>query len=225
MTRPTKKKNIYLIGPLLLESKLVNQHLKDEPADYIVYIDAGLQFKEEIKTEANSYSLGDGDGPTDLRFPRHYADQLDKRFPPSKDQSDLELALKHLEQTLNFGLELNYEIKCFGLWGGRLDHQLANLGVCYHWLKSFPQTVHFSHYNHEKIYALICHGYFEMQYSGLFSLFNLDHDNSIDLSGDVKYKITQSRPYPLSSLGLSNEASGLIKINGASPYIFIFPEE
>ncbi len=66
--------------------------------------------------------VGDGDSisPPALAFCCNQGVEM-KRFPPQKNETDGELAM---EEALHRGAE---EIWLFGAFGGRLDHQLANI--------------------------------------------------------------------------------------------------
>lgn len=85
--------------------------------DYVIAVDGGFAHLEALGIKPDM-ALGDFDSlgyvPKCARV---------SRFPPDKDASDLELALKR-------AFALNYEeVVVYGALGGRLDHTIANIQI------------------------------------------------------------------------------------------------
>ena len=89
--------------------------------DYVVACDGGLRHCDRMKVRPD-YIVGDLDSaPKDVLG--RYFDVPVLRFPAEKDQTDLEIALEHV-----CSLKAK-EIVILGGFGGRFDHQLANVYV------------------------------------------------------------------------------------------------
>ncbi|MEC7274775.1 MAG: hypothetical protein VXV96_00515 [Bdellovibrionota bacterium] len=195
---------IILLGPTSLRS--ISLHPKNAP---IVFIDGGLLHKDQLELCDHPllFSIGDGDSSKAT---------LDHHFPEDKDVSDFALALDRFkdEESLHF--------HCYGLYGERLDHQLANLGEA---CKVVASNHHrFTFYDETgQRRAAIATGENEFQAHALVSVFSLTLA-SLKLTGEIKYQgeFTLS---PLSSLGLSNKAYGTFSLSSDQPLIITFSDE
>ena len=89
--------------------------------DYIIACDGGLRHCDRMKVRPD-YIVGDLDSASEDILGRYF-DVPVLQFPAEKDQTDLEIALEHV-------CGLNAEsIVILGGFGGRFDHQLANVHV------------------------------------------------------------------------------------------------
>jgi len=237
MTQQSIQRNIYLIGPVYPAkiatqfTKLLNQQIKETKLEHIIYIDAAVQLQTQIKDINNSslqFSVGDADGEA-LGGEESYAHLLNELHPSSKSQSDLALALEYL---LNKEIKNNaqdtsiFNIHAYGLWGERFDHQLANMGEYFNFLKHAPTQTRITIYSIQeqtlKKEALVTRGPYQDTYHGCFSVFQLEQ-KPLSIAGAVRYPLNQHKLDTLCSLGLSNEAFGEFSIEGDGPYMLIFP--
>ncbi len=237
MTQQSIHRHIYLIGPVYPAklatqfTKLLNQRIKETKLDHIIYIDAAVQLQTQIQDINNStlqFSVGDADGET-LEDEKSYAHLLNELHPSSKSQSDLALALEYL---LEKEIKINdqdtdiFNIHAFGLWGERFDHQLANIGEYFTFLKQAPTQTRITLYSYQdqalKKEALLTTGLYQDTHQGCFSVFQLEQ-KPLSITGAVSYPLNQHKLDGLSSLGLSNEALGEYSIEGDGPYMLIFP--
>ncbi len=216
---------ILILGPLLCEQEEDEDEihfLRHKKSSFIIYLDAAVQIKEKLALNIPSVSIGDGDGPQINE--EDYRHLLDICTTPEKDESDLRLALNYLHENIITDSE-NYNVSVHGLWGGRLDHQMAIFGEVARFIQSRDrlQTLPFKFYDQKgALCSVISKGELHLNYQGTFSVFSLLQENQIKISGDVAYQ-TQSHFSPLSSLGLSNEAKGDIYIASKSPFLLILP--
>jgi len=96
-------------------------HLELEEHDFLVAVDGGLQYLNRLALTPHLI-IGDMDSidPLDLQSMLAEGVQIE-RFPPQKDQTDLELAI---DLVLQKGFK---RILLIAALGGRLDQSLANL--------------------------------------------------------------------------------------------------
>ena len=81
-------------------------------------------------------AIGDFDSVSDedLVLIHQYADQV-LMYPPEKDETDFELAIRHAEE---IGAS---DVALYGVTGGRLDHELINIQMLFRLLDAFDQAV------------------------------------------------------------------------------------
>ncbi len=193
---------VKFVGPLAL-SQPIQPNLEKWPC---FYIDGGLDFKG-LYPSTRSLSLGDGDSAKSR--PR----ALDVRYPEDKDKSDFALALELIE-------ELPLPIKLLGFTGGRREHEWAIVGESMSFLKvSNCPIIYWD--NHS---AFLPAGTHQITGKGRFSLFTLEN-KGIRLTGKVKFPVDPPRPFEaLSSLGLSNVASGKFEVTALGPILISWAE-
>lgn len=208
-------KIIYLIGPRTTASK-VQQRIDRQAAELLVFVDAGVQLREQLNFSCAHYSLGDGDG--DAKRGATYHELLDEVYPTEKDESDLELALKFIEKKQN--LTQMTHLHALGLWGGRFDHQLANMGEFLSFCETHPQMT-LTWYGEQEEKAIIATGKNYFNHQGIFSLF-LARENEVSIEGNIQYPLEKTRLTPFSSRGLSNIAAGKFTIEVDGPYLVVF---
>jgi thiamine pyrophosphokinase len=99
------------------ELNLMVRRLSLSRHDYVIGIDQGLEYASRIKRlGAKLLAVGDWDS---LKTPALLNSVPSLTLPPKKDESDLYWALRA-------GAALGArELICFGVSGGRLDHELA----------------------------------------------------------------------------------------------------
>ncbi len=188
---------VKLVGPLAL-SEPIQSNLENWPC---LYIDGGLDFKE-LYPAKRALSLGDGDSA------KSRLEALDVRYPEDKDKSDLALALELLE-------ELPLPIKLIGFSGGRREHEWAVMGEAMSFLKvSKCPIIYWDQHS-----FLLPAGTHRLSGHGTFSLFTIEN-KGIRLSGAIKFPVDPPRPFgALSSLGISNVASGEFELTALGPVL------
>jgi thiamine pyrophosphokinase len=104
---------------LIADYSLLTPYLDED--DYVVAADGGASYCAALGITPHLI-IGDLDSIAPQLLERFSAQgSRVERFPPAKDQTDLELALEHAV-SLGAG-----EVLLFGVTGGRLDQTLANL--------------------------------------------------------------------------------------------------
>jgi len=209
---------IYLIGPLATVAEVQrcidSYKIKDKKTkapELILFIDAAVQLRDQLNFSCAHYSLGDADGEGD------YCSLFDEVHPTHKDKSDLALALNFIEKKISPAAEVH----AYGLWGGRFDHQLANMGELLDLSQRHPQVKISWHGENKGETAFIVCGENHFDHNGLFSVFTLQ-ENEVSIKGQIEYPLSGHSLAPLSSLGLSNVASGAFSIQARNPYLVIF---
>jgi thiamine pyrophosphokinase len=141
-------------------------------------------------------------------------------FPSEKSQSDLALAYELFSEARP------YQFHLWGCLGGRKDHELINFGTSLHFLKKHPGSeILFYDSKGQLSCRLVGKGLWQFDHQGTFSLLCLETVRA-SLSGDCKYPLIEKTPFaPLSSLGLSNYASGKVELNCEGPMQLIFSED
>ena len=89
--------------------------------DFIIACDGGLRHCHKLNIIPDCI-IGDMDSAT-AEILEKYKDVPRIKFPPEKDFTDLELAIEHVKEAGASHLEI------LGGFGGRLDHQIANIYV------------------------------------------------------------------------------------------------
>ena len=141
------------------------------------------------------------------------------QFPPKKSESDLTLALSFFHHSGPVLLHF------WGFLGGRRDHEILNFGEVLNFLQMSPGT-EVIFYDHNKKVAMKClgAGHWQLNYQGTFSLVTVKN-TKIKLSGACLYPLEEETELnSLSSLGLSNEASGDFTLINQGPIMIFFPE-
>lgn len=151
------------------------------------------------------YTLGDRDSLHDGAF------LLDEDFPVAKDHSDLALALQRIPAGV-------HDLHLWGFWGGRLDHQLCNLGELQQFLQTHQTRVQI-HAPSETMVGLPA-GQHEVFIEGGFSLLSLS-ENLVRMTGDCRFPLPIPTVLaPLSSLALSNVGAGIIQLEISAPLFY-----
>ncbi|RLL45275.1 thiamine diphosphokinase [Oceanobacillus piezotolerans] len=157
--------------------------------DYWIGADRGafMLAKKAIKME---YAIGDFDSISDQekleikKYTEHY-----KEYPIEKDKTDLELAIdKALEKNPS-------RIYLFGVTGGRIDHELANIQLLYLIRKQEIQAIMVDRFN-----------YMELTFPGTYHIKNNDHYDNISFipfTLEVKRLTLTGFYYPLTNYDLS----------------------
>jgi thiamine pyrophosphokinase len=174
----------------------------------VVGVDGGAHFAPKL-----DLWVGDDDSTTE-KINCAYA----FNHPSQKDDSDLALALSLLGQGNARKLHL------WGFSGGRLDHELFNLGECLHFLENCQEGQIYIYDDSGKIkFHLVSAGEWRIIHHGIFSIGTLK-ETFIELTGSCEYQMKPARNLvPLSSLGLSNKAQGEIILKTPGPAFFYFP--
>lgn len=175
----------------------------------ILSVDGGARFSSRM-----DIWVGDSDSYSGTPACEHIFS-----FPPQKSTSDLALALSL------FSENGPYTLHCWGFMGGRKDHELFNLGEAVRFLEKSPGSkVIFYEENGKNIFNLYGQGEWNLNFEGVFSLASV-RDVRIKLTGLCAYPIPEPTLMgPLSSFGLSNIASGEIRLKNDGPVILMLME-
>jgi thiamine pyrophosphokinase len=184
---------VNIVGPLPLKRQIIDENL------YSIVVDGGKNHQLPLK---KCLSIGDQDSSHT---------EMDITLNKDKDASDLAFALKYIPKNTEI-------VRCYGLFGGRLDHQLCILGDICHYI--LDKKILFEFYSIDGKQLLIFpHGNWQISHKGIFSVLSL-YEQAISLSGDIRFTLgTKQREviYPLTSLTLSNEAFDHIEIQCEKP--------
>jgi thiamine pyrophosphokinase len=191
-----------IIGPMGPELPI---HLSSHP---LLCVDGGAHFCNKM-----DIWIGDGDSYKEiLNCPNIY------RLSPNKSDSDFALALSFFD----FGPKI---LHCWGFLGGRMDHELLNLGAVLSYLdNAHGSEVNFYQRNGKIAVKCVAAGEWHMNHQGTFSIVCVKN-TKIKLLGSCDYTLEQDTELsPLSSLGLSNIARGQFTLLNQGPLLIIFPE-
>ncbi len=202
-------KKILIIGPLYDPTKAEN--FPRNAFDFYAFIDGGAHFVNQFTiVDHQMIVVGDGDSYQESEI------IFDVLLNPKKDLSDLAFFLSLPMKNVK-------ELTLMGFRGGRLDHELINIGELYHFVESsqFTNLVTISLLSSQEVVKFYPRGCHEIHFQGKFSLLTLITQN-ISISGDILYSDEQITLRPLSSRGLSNESSQRFKVTGEHAFIIIF---
>lgn len=191
--------HVTVVGPLLTEP-----HLPTQPT---IYVDGGMKWAPTPSIGAfPQISVGDGDSCGEMT--------LDIVLPAEKDFSDLSFALRDLPQSIT-------HVTLRGFLGARRDHELCNLGEVHAFLAARSHhTVVEIEGEHERLVGF-CKGRISREIHGVFSVLVLQ-TAAVRIAGACKYPLNRDRPLEvLSSVGLSNEGSGLVEIESGPPAFLV----
>ena len=198
------KKEWTLVGPMGPRLSEIHRSFP------IVGVNGGAHFCDEM-----DLWIGDGDSFAGPIRSKHIL-----TFPSKKAQSDLALAFALFNEAPSVTLH------CWGFLGGRRDHELLNFGEALRFLKrkSDSQITFYDAHGRGQIRCL-GPGSWGLNHHGLFSLASLETVN-VKLQGACEYPLENLTPLPaLSSLGLSNSASGKVELTTDGALMIIFPEK
>ncbi len=159
------------------EFKIVKPFLAESPL--IAAADGGANYLQKLQLIPD-YIVGDLDSVTS---------QTLQSFPKAQIIRKNDQNLTDLEKTLDFCLELGADkITVFGATGGRLDHEIANLGI----LQSYSKEIPISFVDRQfTIRILRGDTFFEAQPGQLFSLIALQPANGVTITGS-KFPLTNA---------------------------------
>ena len=191
---------LILIGPQLNSKQTYDFEEK------VIFVDGGMDFKNNISHQGFD-SIGDQDST-------HCS--LNNVLDKNKDRSDLYHAFELANEHKNLK-----ELDLYGFMGGRLDHQLFNIGEGYRFIER-STTLESIHFYNKKIkeISIFKSGHHLFNFEGQFSISTLKNC-SINLSGKVEYSGSIDL-IPMSSQGLSNIAHGEFEIKSDQPIIFFY---
>lgn len=191
--RLIKEREILIVGPCSFKKdEIFIDLVKTIP---VLAIDRGI---DQIEGPSIALSLGDGDS-SKL--------EMDIKFNPIKDKSDLELGLEFLKDS-------SKKIHLYGFIGERKDHEWINLGEIHRYIAKTQSTALL-----ESSVLFIPKGVHKVEINGTFSLISLC-ENTISINGNCEYELNDALKIPLlSSRGLSNVGYGICEISCDSPLI------
>lgn len=209
--KPIEKsaETLIIVGPMKFPWRSLKTFLKSSEV-ILIFIDGGLTHLNKFKEKTphllkRAISMGDGDSSKKAMTIKKTNQNL----------SDLAFLLSKLS-----GKSRPSECLFVGFLGGRIDHQLFNLGELARYLKQFSKDNAPLIQLDDKI-VFVGAGVHFANIHGTFSLAAFEA-NKIKMTGDCEYKASSwlSLP-PLSSRGVSNIGFGGIKIETKKPLAII----
>ena len=183
--------------------------------DFLVAVDGGLRHLITLQLTPHLI-IGDLDSvtPQDLDLCIHWGVEI-QRFPPKKDQTDLELAVL---EVLRRGFT---DILITAVTGGRLDHTVGNLAILA--LPQLSGTYTRIVENGTTIYHVNDQIDLETYPGALVSLLPWgDAVTGVNTSG-LQYALNDAILYPWRTLGLSNVATcSQVSVSVKSGQLFLF---
>lgn len=175
----------------------------------VLAVDGGARFHGELEVW-----VGDADSYQEEIKAKHIF-----RHKVDKDHSDLALSLSLFVEPRH------YKLHFWGFLGGRIDHELMNLGESMRFLENNPesQILFYDETGKVLVHALGA-GIWKFHHVGPFSVGTLKK-TSVKLTGACQYQIRNRETLdPLSSFGLSNQGKGEIQLEADGAVFVIFPE-
>jgi hypothetical protein len=178
-----------------------------------IYVDGGARTRPSAAAFP-TVSVGDGDS---------FHGTLDQILPRAKDYSDLAFALRALPPSVR-------RVCLEGFLGGRRDHELAGFGEVHAFLSArapagFVVRVDFSGAGDvggaERVVAF-AGGEITLAIHGVFSVFVLAPVPAIRISGACAFPFAGPLQ-SLSSVGLSNEGHGSVRLESRAPCFILLP--
>lgn len=200
--------SVLVVGPLLKEDSQAKSLL--DHVQGVLFIDGGVSWKSTWKDHLQSVialSVGDGDSSS--------KELLDIVFPPQKNRSDLSLGLDNLLRCK--------EIHLVGFMGGRLDHQMINIGVVDHFVSAKGAKAFWYDQHHLVAYSLPS-GEHQLNFNNTFSLITLQAQK-VSIQGHVSYPVEGLKVDVLSDHTLSNQAQGLFSMSIERPITILMSSD
>lgn len=175
----------------------------------ILGVDGGAAFADHL-------DIWVGDGDSSKATPK--ADHVFP-FAPEKAASDLALAFSLFQDMLHYRFHL------WGFHGSRLDHEFFNVGESLSFLSQHQESQVIIYAPDGKVrFHIVGAGHWKFKHQGVFSI-GASEETMIRVKGACKYPLYDSTKLrPLSSLGLSNEATGEVILENEGPVFIYFPE-
>lgn len=192
-------KTIVISGGYLDHDFAATYLLKEKP-DCLIAADRGMQFCYE-KDFCPDYVLGDFDSIDEgiVSYYRRQAQVQMIEYPPEKDDSDTEIAVK---KAIELG---STSISVLGALGGRMDHCLANIHLLKMALDRNVEAHLLDRQNDIQLLASGCELEKEKQYGVYVSFLPFtDQVEGITLKG-FKYPLEKYNMKKGISIGISNE--------------------
>ncbi|TAL38788.1 MAG: hypothetical protein EPN97_03535 [Alphaproteobacteria bacterium] len=201
--------SLILAGPVLKSTltplALNALGLADAPQ---IAVDGGIRFAHRPFLWA-----GDGDsGAAPAKIPA--------MMKTAQDETDLRFCLNGIRSWRWRDLHL------FGFIGARPDHALANFGEIHAEMKRRQRFQRGVFYDEGllPLFVFLAAGEHVFAHKGIFSLVAFDR-STVSLSGKCRYPAGSLVIETLSGAGISNEATGEVKLISDSPVAIIFPHE
>jgi len=204
----TKHSICIVVGPMPFSKKILTRYQKESDLD-LVFIDGGAKHLQKFarlikKNGISPQYFGDGDS----------SNKVMNHKKRDQNLSDLAYFLKNAVLKKNLH---KYEHYLFlGFLGGRMDHELINIGEFFRFMKSFNAKTTPRVFIEDKI-EFFPKGLMETNVMGTFSVTTLEK-SKFKISGQCLYKTKSPITLQgLSSRGLSNTGKGVIKIESTAP--------
>lgn len=211
ITKMTGCSDIGIVGPLPIKLPLKSKAMP------LFYLDGGISHRpafQSAKIETLGYCLGDNDSY------QGSDNEFDLLLEKKKDMSDFAMALTLIKEA---GLSPK-SLHLYGLYGERLDHQLAIFGELRQLMvqSDLPEKAYFYPSYMSSFCALFINQTEEIKLTleGTFSLMAFEA-TKVSASGELEYSMTNHSLLPLSSFALSNRARGLIKLKADKPILLL----
>lgn len=164
-----------------------------------IFVDGGAQW-----FRPPGITVGDGDS---------WEKTPQVQLRPDKDVSDLAFVLRSLPSQVRL-------VEMLGFLGGARDQEWFNLGEVDHFLAE--KTGRVAHLDQQILGFSRGHWHFE--HEGPFSFFTL-RPAVIELDGEIEFSVTSPTALrALDSRGLSNRASGWVRVKSSEPAFVIFKD-
>ncbi len=201
--------NLVLVGPVMkwaLSPAQLDAHgIASAPQ---VAIDGGIEF-------AHNPFLWAGDGDSGGK-PKN----IPAAMKENQDETDLRFCLNGIR------LWSWRELHLFGFVGQRRDHELANFGEIHGEMRRRPEFRRGVFYssNFTILAAFYSAGDHIFKHQGLFSTLAFE-PATVTIWGDCRYPATSLPLEPFSGAGISNFASGDVRISSDKPVAIFFPPQ
>ncbi len=194
---------ILILGPLHIDEQVLLETIKKIKPHFLFLIDGATTHLSKLKNWSKGIVLTVGDGDSSA-----HKYQMDFLLPTNKNCSDLSFLIDSL-------ISSKITIERLSLLGfsqtkkaeERVDHLLFTLAIIEKISKRLALII-----DMDNQYLFLPPGNHVFKYFGTFSLFSFK-TTQLSITGEVDYPLIKPKKLQaLSSLGLSNKASGVLKI-------------
>lgn len=204
----TKSSTCIVVGPMPFARKDIDPTLKDTSIE-LVFIDGGAAHEKKFGKLIKKHHLTPqhyGDGDSSLKLMNH----------KKHDQNISDLAYFLQNALLKKNIQKYDRYIFLGFLGGRIDHELINLGEFFRFMKHFKSVSAPKVFIEDKI-EFFASGSTEVFIEGIFSVASFEK-SKFKIGGECLYKTKSAIELQgLSSRGLSNVGKGVVKIESTTP--------
>lgn len=195
---------LLILGPLEIDSSLLQKSIKETKPDLILFIDGGFIHRNSLTKNQLKISLSVGDGDS---LPTLQKKELDILLPSKKNFSDLAFVLRALKKSKTPIEKLTFLGFSSMKKEKRIDHLLFNLGEIQKITSAMAIAIRL-----DETFLFFPPGKHSFRIRGLFSLVTFSR-TALKISGSCEYELLKwTHINAFSSLGLSNKGHGLIHL-------------